>query len=360
MNKIKATLSYLLKHKILTILVVIVLLLAGFFIFVPRNKGPVIQTAKVQKQNIKATVSSSGLLAGKDTANLRFKISGKLAYLNVKSGDSVNPGDTIAGLDTQDMNITLQQSENNLRAQQANAEKTLDDIHLYQYGNGGFPNVGSPNETETQKNLRTSAQVARDNAVDTVRAAERQFQDSVIASPISGTVTTVGPVAGQIVTPTETVAQIVDWSQIYFDADIDESDIAKITVSDPVEITFNSYPDQTFKGTVEQVLPTTKTTTSGATVVTVRINLGNPSIHLISGLNGQASIIYAEKSLVLAIPQEALRDDNTVLIPTPKGPHSVKVTPGLRSDTDIEITSGLSENDTVITNPSAVKIGAIK
>ncbi len=54
---------------------------------------------------------------------------------------------------------------------------------------------------------------------------------------------------------------------------------------------------------------------------------------------------------VLAIPQEALKSDNTVLVQTPQGLKVVKVEPGFRSDTDVEIKSGLKEGDTVVLNP---------
>jgi len=115
------------KKKIIILIVLLVIGIGGFLLF-GNKKKPVLQFAKVKRQDIRSTVSSSGNLTGKNTANLHFKSSGKLAYINVKEGDPVKPGQVIAGLDTQDLNIQLQQAQNTLRDKQAIAQKAEDDV----------------------------------------------------------------------------------------------------------------------------------------------------------------------------------------------------------------------------------------
>src|SRR5581483_5897049 len=182
-------------------------------------------------------------------------------------------------LDVQQLNINLQQAQNNLASAQASVDKILDDIHLFQYGNGGFGNVGTANETETQRQARIAAQETRDSAVDSVKAAQRAFQDAVLYAPISGVVSQANPVPGQNITVADTIVQIVDDSQIIFAADVDESDIANISLNQPVQVSLNAYPDQTFNGFVSDITPVTKTTSSGATVVTVKVDLQNPAVN---------------------------------------------------------------------------------
>lgn len=150
---------------------------------------------------------------------MHFKISGKLVYINVKAGDIVTPGQVIAGLDTQDLSITLQQAQNTLRDKQATAQKAEDDVKDY-----------SDDESFTQKVTRTTAQAARDLAFDTVKSAQRAFQDAVITSPIKGVITQAIEVPGQIVTAADVIAQVVDTSAIYFDAEVDETDIGSVAV----------------------------------------------------------------------------------------------------------------------------------
>lgn len=312
-----------------------------------------LQFITVKKQDIKATVSSSGILTGKNSANLHFKGAGKLAYINVKTGDQVFAGQVLAGLDAVDLNIALQQAQNTLRDKQATVDKVLDDIHLFQYGYGGFGSVGSANETMTQRQLRTTAEVARDNAYDGVKAGQKALEDTIIISPIYGIVTQAIEVIRQTVTAADLIVQVVDTSEIFFDTDIDEVDIGKLQEGMSAEITLDAYPDQVLKGRVDQILPQTKTTSSGATVVTTRVKLEDPKLTFINGLSGQASVVITEQKGVLTVPQEALREDNTVLVQTPKGIQIKEVVSGIRSDTNVEIKEGLNEGDQVLLNPPA-------
>ncbi len=328
--------------KYLAILIILILGL-GWYFLKPSKKAEPIQTVAIKKEDIRTTVSASGTLSGADFADLRFKLGGKLAYLNIKQGDTVTKGQVIAGLDTQELNIALQQAQNNWLSKDATAKRTEDDVKNH-----------ASDETLTQREERISAQTARDSAFDAIKDAKRNFQDAVIVSPISGIVTRADPTPGQTVSPSDLIAEVVDDSAIYFDAEVDEADIGKISISENSEVSLNSYPDSVFKGTVEKITPFTKTTSSGATVIVVRINLGKPSINFVAGLNGQAEIIQTEHKNVLSLPQEAVKEDNTVIVKVGNSYQSKKVSTGIKSDSNVEITSGLKEGELVVTNPSAV------
>lgn len=329
-------------HKRWLILIIILLAVLGFFLW-PRPKTELPNFVTVKRGDIASTVSASGTLAGKEDVELHFKSTGKLAYLNFKVGDKINKGDRVAGLDVQDLNIALQQAWNNLRDKQATVDKVLDDVKN-----------SDTSETFTQKQNRTTAQVARDNAFDSVKAAQRAFQDAILYAPISGIVVKADPVPNQNVATTDTIIQIADDSQIIFATDVDEADVSKISPHQSVDVTLNAYPDQTFSGTVSEITPLTKTTSAGATVVTVKINLLKAPPNLVIGLNGQAQITTAQAKNVLTIPQEALKDDGTVLVKNNDQLQLVKVRTGIRSDNEVEITQGLTEGQEVVTNPSVL------
>lgn len=328
------------RKKTAVLIILVILSLIGFNSYA-NKKQPVLQTAEVKKQDIKSTVSSSGSLAGKNVANLKFKSSGKLSFINVKIGDWVKQSRVIAGLDTQDLAITLQQAQNTYRDKQATAQKIEDDVKDH-----------SSDETFAQKATRTTAQVARDSAYDSVKAAQRAFQDAVIISPIDGVVTQAMAISGQTVFPTDLIAQVVDTESFYFDTDVDEADITKVAIGTPTEVTLDAYPGEVFNGKVDQIFPQARETSSGATVVTVRIILDNPKIVFVNGLSGESAIIYQSSFNALTIPLEALKDDNTVQISDNNGAIVTrKVTPGIRSDTEVEIKAGLSENEKVVWKP---------
>lgn len=334
------------------VVVLILLLIHNRLIFPRPSQDSQLQFVTVARQDIKVTISTSGIFTGKDTASLHFKTGGKLAYVNIKTGDQVFAGETLAGLDTQDLAIQLQQANNTLRDKQAMVDKFLDDIHLFQYGNGGFDNIGSINETSAQRALRTTAEVTRDNAFDSIRASQLAFWDTTLTSPISGIVTKANIFPGQIIGATD-IINIVDFSQPTFEADVEESDITKISAGQKAEVTLNAYGDKVFPGEINDIGLQTKNTSSGATVITVKVSLKDQTIQNIAGLNGQVNIITEEKTGVLTIPQEALREDGTVLIEAPQGVRPVKVTPGLKNDTNVEIVEGLKDGDRVMLNPPA-------
>lgn len=320
------------------------------------SKQP-LQFATVKREDLRQLVSASGTISGKNSVNLKFKSGGKLAFVNVKLGDQVTKGELIATLDAQDLLSSLGQAQNNLRSAQNTLDKTLDDIHLFQYGNGGFSNVGTPNETQTQKQSRTSAEVARDNANEAVKSAQDAISNAALFSPIDGIVVAEPPISGLVVGASDTIAQITDFSSKVFAADVDESDIGKVSIGQRAEFTLNSFGDRTFYGTVTEVVPATHTTSSGATVVTVKVSADDPSIKPIAGLNGQVNIILEERKNVLSIPNDAIRDDNTVFIQTQNGTRSQKVKVLFKTDSDSEI-EGLSEGEKVVTNPSIIPTNA--
>ena len=325
------------KYKIVGLIVIIVL---GFFIFTGNKKPLLLQFASVKKQNIQEEITGSGALTGKNSISLHFKTIGKLAYINVDVSDEVFQGQVIAGLDTEDLNINLREAENTLRDKRAVVDKIHDDLK----------DVGA-SETYSQRQTRTTAEVAQDNAYEGLLAAQKALRDSVIYSLIPGIVTQVPVIIGQTVSSSDTITQVVDTSEIYFDTDIDEADIGKIKLELPAKITLDSYPDTSYEGSVAQIFPQTKTTSSGATVITIRIKLASAPENFVNGLSGEASIIIKSAKNALTVPLEVLRDDNTIFVQTETGLRPIKVTIGISSDTDVEIIKGLREKERVLLNP---------
>lgn len=343
--KILTQLQHFLSIKLVIITLILLSLTGGgFFFYSNANKKAPLEYATVERKSISQTVSAAGSLQGKDSADLRFKISGRLAYLNVKSGDLVVKGQVIGGLDTQDLSIALQQAQNSYRAAEANAEKIEDDVK-----------DNSDDENFTQKNTRTQAQAARDSAFDDIKKTQRAFQDAVLISPFAGVITKASIHPGQFVSAADTIAQVVNNSEYFFDAEVDESDLGKVGIDQVAQITLDAYPSQTFHGIVEEILPLTETTSSGSTIVKVRIKLDSGTINFVSGLSGQAEIIINQSNNALSIPQEALEEENIVYVERNNKIEKINVEVGLSSDTEIEIKNGLNEGEKVVTNPQAIK-----
>ncbi len=324
--------------------VLIILISLPVYYFWPKPKQKEVLTANVQTGEVKSIISASGTLEGTDSADLRFRIGGKLNYIGVKTGDRVEKGKLIASLDTKDLQIDLQQAYNTFVAKDAAAKKAEDNVKDH-----------SSDENFTQKETRTAAQVARDNAYDDIKAAQRALEDAYIYAPISGVITQADPNPGQIISVTDIITKIVDDSEYIFEAEVDEADIGRVKLAQTAKVTLNSYSDRTFDAMVSKIMPATTETDSGATVIIVKLSLGKPDINFLSGLNGQADIIIEKANNVLVIPAESLMDDDEVYIAKVNTFEKIKVSPGIRSDTQIEIKSGLTSGDSVVINPQDIK-----
>ncbi|MDP2638494.1 MAG: efflux RND transporter periplasmic adaptor subunit [Candidatus Levybacteria bacterium] len=325
-----------LPKKVLIIGVIIILVL-GYLLVFKNSKSPVSELVTAEIKNLKQQVLASGTLSGKNSVDLHFKSGGKLAYINVGSEDSVKQGEVIAGLDTQELSIALRQAENTLRDKRAIVDKIKDDLK------------DVSEESYTQRQTRTTAEVAQDNAYDSVLAAKRAFQDAVMIAPINGIIAKADVVSGEVVSPTDIIVRIVDFSGIVFEAEVDEADIGKVKLSQKADITLNAYGEKVLKGVVMEISPQAETTSNGATIVIVKILLSDQLVKNIVGLNGQVDITTSEKN-TLSIPIDSLQDDNSVLIMSKDGPKKQKVEVGIMTDTEVEILKGLKEGDRIIVN----------
>jgi HlyD family secretion protein/macrolide-specific efflux system membrane fusion protein len=337
-NRIKNTRR---RTKIIGIIIILFIL---FLLLRGKQKPAGLEYATVSQNNIESLVTASGVLSGKNVATLHFNSGGKLNYLPLKNGDKVLKGQAIASIDSTALNAAYQEAVNNYRNTQANVQLVHDQVKDH-----------SGDETFEQKAARTNAEVANDNAYNAMLAAQQMLKDTTIYSPISGIVVVNNNLSvGQNITPSDTVAQVVDFSEKAIDATVDESDISKISVGQNANVTLNAYGDTVFKGTVSEVRPATQTDSTGAITITVKIKLTDDRIANIYGLNGNADIIVAHKENVLTIPQDALIDESHVYVKNGKSYEKREIQTGIKSDIDVEVLSGLSEGQEVVTNPQVI------
>src|SRR5579872_600933 len=157
--------------------IAVVVILAAFY-FLTRGAAVTsqIQTEKVQRQDLAEDVTASGTVKAKDETTLHFGVGGKVASVNVKEGDQVTAGETIAYLDATNYQAAERQAQQDVLAADAVLQQTYNNIHL----NGA--------ENYDQRVQRQTAETAKNKAFDAEKVAERNLADTVLTSPISGTV----------------------------------------------------------------------------------------------------------------------------------------------------------------------------
>lgn len=329
------------RTKVIGIIILIVILA------LQRRSSPIeLEYAKVQRQNITISISASGILTGKNSATLRFNSAGILTYLPFKNGDIVQKGQIIAKLDTTALNASYSQALNNKRNTQAQLDAIYDSLRGKE-----------STETFEEKAKRTAAEVANDNAYNSLLASRKSLMDANIYAPFTGII--VGQeitTTGQNVGPTNIIAQIVDFSEKQFEINIDQSDISKVKVGQNTLITIDAYPDREFAGKIISIGSQINKDATGSVTILIKSTIDEGDILDIYGLEGQASILGERHENTLTIPQNAMVDENHVYVKSTNGKNELReIKTGISDDINIEIISGLNEDEEIVTNPQAIQ-----
>ena len=211
------------------------------------------------------------------------------------------------------------------------------------------------------------------SASETLRGAElsmQNMQDAMdnytITSPISGTIIEKNAKVGDALSTGSDLCTIYDLSYLEMTINVDELQVSSLKVGQSVQVTADAVKDKTYEGVVTRV--SMKGDTSGGTTtypVTVRID---ETDGLRPGMNANAEIVVAQAKNALTVPNAAIVRGNYVLVrqdspsavnaddsmSAPEGYVYVQVKTGVSDDNYTQVTSGLSESDTIAYDPSSV------
>ena len=240
---------------------------------------------------------------------------------------------------------------------------------------GAVVGAGSNIIQLTSDNLERQVEQAADNlrsAELSVEDAENTLDNYTITAPISGTIIQKNVQAGETVgndsaaTATTPMCIIHDLRYLEMTLNVDELQILSMKEGQDVRITADAIPDKTFEGVVTNV-SSAGTTTSGTTTYPVTIRIDDYG-ELLPGMNATAEIEVASADNALSIPNAAVIRGNYVLVTAdspsaanadpsmtaPEGYVYVKVETGVSDNDYIQITSGLTEEDTVAYESTAL------
>lgn len=351
------------------IVLLIVALLIGFIVLksIKAATSPtVVETAKVNKGDIAETVSVSGFLKAGVKADLSFgATNSKVTWVNAAVGDTVATGSALLALDSSTLasEVAAAQAALNQAMNTYFSVKSTQTITDETYKDSMDKNSPKIKATLDQafQNSR-AADDAQTRAQAALDEAKSNLAKSVLTSPISGTVTILNANVGEI--PSGVVAEVVDLNSMYFDVLVDELDIGKIKVNQPVTIKLDSAKDLTLTGYVASISPTTvKDASNNVTVETKFVVTNTAGVTLRPGLEGDSQIIVNQHQAVLLVPFESvISEGNQSFVWKVVNGQAVKqaVTTGIEGDLDTEITSGINENDVVILNPAKTLVNGQK
>lgn len=309
------------------------------------KKPESIITQNPQYQDLKKTLDISGVTRADSQAILRFQSVGKLAWVGVKEGDHVDKWQAIASLDQSALKKSLEKSLNTYMTQRLSTDQTRIDEGVLSNNFDLF--TLSP----TIRTALDQDQLALDNKVIDVELQDIANKLATLYSPIEGIVTQMShenPGVNIALTDTFT---IIDPKSLYFEADVDETDVSQLSLGQSAQINLDAFPDLTIQTQVDHIAFTASIGEGGSTVYKVKFLLNPDQSNIRLGMNGDVSILLDEKTNILTIPTSAtiIRGDQTFVQITKDGQIlDQEITTGLETDDFIEITGGLDPDDQVV------------
>ncbi len=184
----------------------------------------------------------------------------------------------------------------------------------------------------------------------TWKKAKKNLENTIISAPSDGIITKVNREIGENVTSADTiVTMITDGLQIK--ANIPETDIADISVGNPVEITLDAFDiTEIFTGKILAIDPA-ETVIQGVIYYEASIGLERNDPRIKPGMTTDLDILSAEKNDALTVSPEAVQyEDDQPFVFVLENNEKIRkdITIGLEGDDAIEISSGISEGDRVI------------
>jgi RND family efflux transporter MFP subunit len=239
--------------------------------FFARAKGVAIRPPEVATTRVavvtptqaSAVLTASGYVVARSKAEISPKSVGRVAWLNIEEGQRVKKGELVARLESQELEAQKRQyvaardqvvaQIENARLERNRAKALLDQ------------KIGSQqafDAADSQVRALT-AQVAA--AEQQIKYTDELIKNAEIYAPIDGVVTVKKAFLGETVAPQgfggagsagATFAVIVDLSSLEMEADINEQNVAKLSIGQPAEVALDAYPDKPYKGRLRQIVPT--------------------------------------------------------------------------------------------------------
>ncbi len=299
----------------------------------PGNVAVAVETAPVTAGPVREEVSAVGTLRSNESVVVRPEISGRIARLEFDEGKPVRKGQMLVALDDSVYAAELQQAKANLALQSSNYERTVE------LARDNF--VSANAKDQALNNLRV--------AEASLALAQARLAKTRILAPFSGIIGIRQVSVGDYVKEGQDLATLEDISSLKIDFRIPELFLTNLRRGQGIEVQTDAFPGKTFSAVLDAIDPLVDQ--NGRSLV-LRGRLKNTDGTLRPGMFVRTRLIIAERAEALTIPEEALvpvGSSQYVFRVSGGKAERVKVETGVRRAGRVEIESGLSKGDVVVT-----------
>ncbi len=355
-----------------------------------------VRVTTVQRGSITSTLSTNGKVQPSSNYEAHAPFAGVVKSLFVHEGDRVAKGKLLLTLDdadararlqtavaaldgarannnalarggTQEERLTLGGDTARAQAERDQARQSLQTVQKLAAGGAASPSevAAAQNRLASDENAlhlldqrRTErydaqdlghAQASVSEAQAMVAAAQQAVANANVHAPFDGTVYSLSAALTEYVQQGDRLLQIADLSRMEVVAYFDEPDIGKLSVGQPVTITWVAKPDRTWHGHIAR-LPATVITYTTRNVGEVFCTIDDANNELLPNTNVNVTVTTASVPNALYVPREALHTEDglSYVYRVVRGKlKRTKVTVGHLNLTQIQIVSGVDAGETV-------------
>ncbi len=397
------------KKVIIGVVVLIIAIVIGLKIKGGQSKqvGLVVDTTQVEKGSISSNIKSTGVIVSMDKRDVMSDVEEQIQKMYVKRGDKVTKDQLLMTLDDSSMRNKIRESEIRLRIEEENLRKTekggnleeqisLDNLEIRQkeaereyqrsselYQAGGMTKVEVDKARDTLDQLNNDIILAKDKINNNDKQSDINMQRErvelsrielqnlkkdlakyTIKSPISGTIVDTKISESGIVEARKMLMSIQDIDNLEMIINMNEYDVGKLKVGNPVEITGDSLQGKKYKGQVKQIGNVAKASlsdenqklTGSENTIEIKISVDKGNDILKPGLSAKADILTNKKDNVFVLPYETIftqKDGKkSIFVVENNKVKKIDVTTGIGDDFKVEVIGGLKEGQEVILNPT--------
>lgn len=341
--------------------------------------------APVQRGSVTRTVLATGMLEARELVSVGARVSGQVETLAVALGQTVEAGELIAQIDSQDQQNELLRAEAalaNIEAQIAAKQATLDraELTLARHRELGAQNYtsrevleGAEADVLVYRADLDALRAQKSSAAVTVSTARVALARTRITAPVAGTVVAVLVKQGQTVNAAQsapTIVKLADLSVMRVKAEISEADVMEVAPGQRASFTTLGARERPFEAVVRAIEPApaaieTSDTISSDSAIYYNglLEVANPEGRLRIGMTAEVSIELERAEDVLTVPASAVKRDragaHVEVYDRATGTASRReVVTGLSDKITTEIRDGLREGESVVTGSAAAASAA--
>jgi RND family efflux transporter MFP subunit len=359
----------------LLLFIPVVLVLGGLYALRARQalSAPEVETARatvVRPSEASAgapILTASGYVVARRKAVVSAKIQGRLAQLRVEEGSRVGQGEVIARLESNDYEAQVQRARAALQRAQADLAESQRQVDLARRLTA--EKIMSTDQLQTTESRARVNEAAVSQARADVAYAEAQLANTVIRAPFAGTVVKKMAEVGESVAPippgvnistsSGAIVALADLDTLEVEADVSESNVAKLSPDQPAEVTVEAFPDRKYRAVLRQVIPTADRTKA---TVQVKVTILDKDAQLKPEMSAKVTFVEPARKAsateprapVVMVPKEAVasRDGKPVVFEVRDGKVRARlVVPGGERQGQVVVREGLAGSETLVVRP---------